>query len=211
MEGLAEIPDKSVDLVVTDPPYGLSLGSASTLKGKLSAWADICNAAYWYAGWMRECRRVLKNDGALWTFTNWRYFAAVQKAGMDIGWGIESLLIWDKGWIGPGGKRGLRPTYEQIALLAMPDFAIKNRSVPDIKQVKWAAYKPTGHPAEKPIELINWIIKVSDKQGGIILDPFIGSGTTACAATKETCMYIGFEMDKQWSDKAEARIAEVRR
>lgn len=207
LEGLKEVPDKSVDLIVTDPPYGIGIKSAMNGKGKLNAWADICNASLWYTAWMGECQRVLKDDGALWSFINWRYFPTLCKAGLDMGWSIESLLIWDKCWIGPGVKY-LRPSYEQVALFAMPDFVIKDRGLADIQRFKWGSYKPTGHPAEKPLDLISWIIEASGKGAGdVILDPFMGSGTTGAAAVRAGCDYIGFEMDPIWAEKARERIA----
>lgn len=209
LEGLREIPDKSVDLVVTDPPYGIGIKSQGGKGSKLNPWADVCNASLWYTTWMRECQRVLKDDGALWSFINWRYLPTLYKAGLDMAWSIESLLVWDKCWIGPGGVKGLRPSYEQVALYTMPDFAIKDRGLADIQRFKWASYKPTGHPAEKPIDLITWIIKTSGKSdGAVILDPFMGSGTTACAAVREGCNYIGFEMDPDWREKALQRVAD---
>lgn len=210
LEGLREIPDKSVDLIVTDPPYGINTKSAMNTGSKLNPWADLCNASFWYTAWMRECQRVLKDDGALWCFINWRGFTTIQKAGLDMAWAIESLLIWDKCWIGPGGKKGLRPCYEMVALFANPNFTIPNRGLPDIQRVKWSSLKPHGHPAEKPEELIRWIIRSSGKKEGcVILDPFMGSGTTACAALREGASFIGFEMDANWKKRADDRVAEA--
>lgn len=208
LEGLKNIPDGSIDLVITDPPYGIGIRSQGG-KGcsKLSPWADMCNASFWYSAWLAECKRVLKPDGALWSFINWRYFTTLQKAGLDISWQIESLLIWDKGIIGPASPKQLRPSYEQVLLFAMPDFKIENRSLVDIQHFKWPTYKPTGHPAEKPVDLYRWIIETSGKQGGVILDPFMGSGTAAVASVLEGGQYIGFEMDPSWVDKAQQRIA----
>lgn len=209
LEGLKNIPDKSVDLVVTDPPYGIGIKSQGGSGSKLNPWADMCNASLWYSAWLRECQRIIKDDGAVWSFINWRYFTTLQKAGLDIGWSIESLLIWDKGWPGPAGCKGLRPSYEQVALFAGPDFKIENRRLVDIQRFKWSSTKPHGHPAEKPEELIRWIIQTSGKtSGAVIVDPFMGSGTTACAALKEGCQFIGFEMDSKWKIKAEGRIAD---
>lgn len=209
--GLQNIPDKSVDLVVTDPPYGIGIKSQGGTGSKLNPWADICNASLWYTAWLKECQRVLKDDGACWSFINWRYFPTLCKAGLDTRWHVESLLIWDKCWIGPGGVKGLRPSYEQVALFVMPGFAIQDRSLADIQRFKWASHKPTGHPAEKPVDLIRWIIKSSGKSGNgaVILDPFMGSGTTGAAAVLEGCNYIGFEMDPEWVAKGQQRIDTV--
>lgn len=148
LEIMRDIPDDSVDLVLTDPPYMINTKSTGT--GKISPWADYCNASFWYAEWMKETRRVLKNTGGLWTFLNWRSFVTFQKAACDIGWPIESVLVWDKCWIGPGGKKGLRPSYELVALFAMPEFQIENRGLYDIQRFRWSSKKPHGHPAENP-------------------------------------------------------------
>ena len=208
LEGLQAIPDKSVDLIVTDPPYGIGIKSQGGASSKLNPWADVCNASLWYTAWMRECQRILKDDGALWSFINWRYLPTLYKAGLDMAWSIESLLVWDKCCIGAGGVKGLRPSYELVALYTMPGFAITDRGLPDIQRFKWASYKPSGHPAEKPLDLIRWIIHTSSKtDGAVVLDPFMGSGTTACAALRAGCNYIGFEMDPSWVEKAGARIA----
>lgn len=207
LEGLSEIPSNSVDLVVTDPPYGIGIKSQGGSGSKLNPWADICNASLWYTAWINECKRVLKPDGALWSFINWRYLPTLMKAGYAAEWAIESLLVWDKCWIGPGGLKGLRPSYEMVALYTMPDFAIPDRGLADIQRFQWASTKPTGHPAEKPLDLIRWIIAQSGKSGkdAVILDPFMGSGTTACAAIREHCSFIGFEMDSRWAEYGQQR------
>lgn len=210
LDGLKEIPDSSVDLIVTDPPYGIGIKSQGSDKSKLNPWADICNAAYWYTAWIKEAKRILKPTGALWSFINWRYLPTLMKAGLDAQWSVESLLVWDKQTLGPGGIKGLRPSYELVALFAGPDFKIENRSLPDIQRFKWASYKPTGHPAEKPLDLIRWIIRESG--GGphrVIVDSFMGSGTTAVAAVQEGCNYIGFEMNAEWAQKGNIRAAEA--
>lgn len=209
LDGLREIPDKSVDLIVTDPPYGIGLKSQGAKTSKLNPWADICNGSLWYTAWIKESARILKNDGALWCFINWRYLPTIMKAGLDCGWSISSLLVWDKGWNGPGMKY-LRPRYEFVALFAGPDFEIKDRTVSDIKEVKWCATKPTGHPAEKPEELIRWLLEISGKgEGAVVLDPFMGSGTTGAAAVKAGAQYIGYEMDSDWVIKGQQRIADA--
>lgn len=192
-----------VGLVVTDPPYGINTKSDG--GGKISPWGDLCNAALWYADWMATCRRKLGPSGALWTFLNWRSMVTFQKASCDIGWPIESLLVWDKQWIGPGGNRGLRPSYEMVALFAMPDFAIPDRSLSDIQRWQWSAYKPSGHPAEKPLAGMRWLIDASQADGDI-LDPFMGSGTTLRAAKDLGRRAIGIELEERYCEIAARRL-----
>ena len=70
---------------------------------------------------------------------------------------------------------------------------------------------PRFYNVEKPEDLIRWLIQTSSKNGDgrVILDPFMGSGTTACGALREGCNFIGFEMDPEWVDKAQQRIAQA--
>ena len=126
-------------------------------------------------------------------------------------WSIESLLVWDKEWIGPGGMRGLRPSYEMVALFAGEDFSIEDRGLPDIRRAKWSSIKPHGHPAEKPEDLISWLVQISTKPGGVVVDPFMGSGTTGAAAVKVHRPFVGVEMDPEWFDIACRRIEEAQR
>lgn len=204
-EMLRGLPTGSIDAIVTDPPY--SINTKSDGDGKLNPWGDLCNAALFYREWIGECRRVLRPDGCLWSFLSWRSLATFQKAACDLRWPIESLLVWDKEWIGPGGHCGLRPSYELVALWAMPEFAIPDRGLTDIQRFKWCGTKPTGHPAEKPLALIDWIIRASGKTAtAIVCDPFSGSGTTAIAARKLGLSFVGSEIDESWAAASVRRI-----
>ena len=207
LEVLRELESGSVDAVVTDPPYGINTKSDG--MGKLSPWADLCNAAYWYAAWIDECRRVLKPTGSLWSCLNWRSLVTFQKAACDVRWPIESLMVWDKEWIGPGGPKGLRPSYELVALWAMPDFEIENRSLYDVQRFPWSSQKPNGHPAEKPLKLMAFCMKHGCPEGGILLDPFMGSGTSGVACVQTGRRFVGVEIDESYFRIAQKRIAEA--
>jgi DNA modification methylase len=191
------------DAVITDPPYMFTTASAGA--GKLSPWADMCNAAFWFAEILKLCRgRLRYGTGFVWWFLSWRSLPTVQKAAFDIGWNIESLLVWDKQWIGPGGQRGLRPSYELVALFCDGEAALPNRGLPDIWQHKWSSDKPNGHPAEKPISLVERLVK--ETPAGHIVDPFLGSGTAAVACLRQGRTFTGIELDPQHFDNACRRI-----
>lgn len=207
LEFVRSIPTASMDAVITDPPY--SINTKSDGSGKLNPWADRVNSAYWYREWIGEVRRTLKPTGCLWSFLNWRSFATFQKAADDLNWPIESLLIWDKTWPGPGGMRGLRPCYEMVALWAGSNFFITNRGLMDVQRFKWSSIKPNGHPAEKPVALIQWLIEISTKPGDTIVDLFTGSGTTAEACLKTDRNFIGSEIDISWYEYAKNRVKQT--
>jgi len=195
-----------VNIIIADPPYNFTTASAG--NGKLNPWADLCNSAYWFSAWMKLCfERMASNQGCMWQFCNWRTIPTITKASFDIGKQIESLLVWDKIWIGPGGQRGLRPSFELVALLCHPDFQVKDRGIPDIKRCLWSSIKPNGHPAEKPAALIKWLIDISGD--GTVLDPFLGCGTTLVSAKELGHKAIGIEIDEAWCEIAAKRCMQT--
>lgn len=208
LELIKSIPSGSIDMVLTDPPYMINTKSA--VGAKINPWADYCNASFWYSEWIKEARRILKDTGCLWSFLNWRSFVTFQKAACDVRWPIESLLVWDKKWIGPGGTKGLRPSYELVALWAMERFKIENRGLSDIQRFQWSSKKPHGHPAEKPIGLMAWIIENATRPGDTVCDLFMGSGTTGAACVNLGRNFIGMELDQGYFEMAKRRIEETK-
>lgn len=189
------------------PPYVIGAVSAGNLASKAGGWGDMMNSARWFRDWYSMVRRVLRPDGAMWSFCNWRSLPVVMKAAVDAEWSLASVLVWHKDWIGPGGSVGLRPSYELVALLPGPEFSIEDRGLPDMWTVPWASYKPNGHPAEKPIDLMARLIQESTKTGPI-LDPFAGSGTTLVAAKNLGHQAIGIEAEERWCEVAASRLSQ---
>lgn len=195
----------SVRLVVTDPPYVFGIASTSQ-EGKAGGWGDLMNSASFYAGLLSEFRRLTENArGAAWVFNSWRSFPVLARAAYEARWPIESLMVWDKEWIGPGGPNGLRPSYELAALFATPGFSIRNRGVADIWRARWAGAKE-WHPAEKPVPLLRRMLVESG--GGRILDPFAGSGSTLVAAKALGLEATGIEIEERYCEIAARRLAQ---
>lgn len=191
-----------VDAVVTDPPYNFSTSSSGT---KHEFFADAINASYWFSAVIRaEISLFDFHGGMIWQFLNWKTFVTVQKAVYDAGLKIDSLLVWDKCWIGPGGCVGLRPSYELVALIAVGEARLKNRGLPDIWRHPVSSIKPHGHPAEKPESLLIEIVRETTAE--TILDPFMGSDTTGVACANLGRKFIGIEIEPKYFDIACERI-----
>lgn len=206
---LPSIRSSTVQAVVTDPPYIIGAVSAGNMSSKAGGWQDMMNSALWFASWYRETGRILRGDGAFWSFCNWRSLPVVMRAALDAGLPITSCAVWDKEWIGPGGTQGLRPSYEMIALLSQPLFAIRDRGVADVIKWKVGSYKPHGHPAEKPLGLIKRLLAVSSlAPGALVVDPFLGSGTTARAAKDMGLRCIGIEAEERHCETAAIRLGQ---
>lgn len=208
LEVLPGLPDRSAQAVITDPPYALP--STSALH-KTDGWADLMNTAYWLSAWYREADRIRRDDGAFWTFCSWRGIPAVLRAAATARMGVSAITVWDKEIIGVGGPRGLRSSYELCVLLPGTRFRVVDRRIRDVWRLRTPTHKPTGHPAEKPEAIIERIITVSGlRPGDTVLDPFIGSGTTAIAAARHGLRCVGVEADTQWCDFAVSRLLDYR-
>lgn len=210
LEVLPSLTAGTIHLCVTDPPYVIGAVSAGTLASKSGGWADMMNSALWFCEWYRMVDRLLKHTAAMWTFCNWRTLPIVMNAANRCDLPITSLMVWDKQWIGPGGTQGLRPSYELCALLAKPGFRIPDRGINDIWQHKVGSYKPNGHPAEKPIGLVQRILTTSaSPNGALVLDPFVGSGTTLLAARAVGLRAIGIEAEEKWCELTAKRLDQM--
>lgn len=208
---LKDFPDRSMDTVLTDPPYMIGLSSVGDPSTKAGTWADMENSAYWYAAWMKECKRILKDTGFLLCFGNWRSIPTLIRALSLADMPASSCLIWDKEKLGTSSKRQLRPRYEIVMFSAMPKAQIPDRRASDIYTCKWYPehMRQTKHPAEKPIDLMRYLIRLVTPEGGTVLDPFLGSGTTAVAAALEGRRFIGIEREAEYVKMAKQRIKAI--
>jgi site-specific DNA-methyltransferase (adenine-specific) len=207
LEILPTLTAGSVSACVTDPPYVIGAVSAGNMASKAGGWGDMMNSALWFTTWYQQVDRLLKHDAAFWTFCNWRSLPVVMKSALTAGLPITSLMVWDKEWIGPGGQQGLRPSYEMCALMAKPAFAIPDRGTPDVWRHKTGGHKPDGHPAQKPVALVERILRSMNLQAGqLVLDPFAGSGTTAVAAKSLGLRCVVIEAEERWCALTASRL-----
>jgi modification methylase len=216
------IPNESIDLIVTSPPYNLKNSTGNGMKdGRGGKWAnaqlikgysnhDDCMPHKDYVAWQRECLnemlRIIKNDGAIFYNHKWRVQNGLLQDRHDIvdGFPVRQIIIWKrKGGINfnPGY---FLPTYEVIYLIAKHNFKLapKANAHGDIWEFKQESNNP--HPAPFPSGLIERII--TSTTANLVLDPFIGSGTTAIAALKHNRSYIGFDISPAYCRMARERI-----
>lgn len=222
LEVLSKFPDSSIDLVVTSPPYNLKNSTGNGMKdGRGGKWSnaalingyenyDDCMPHDEYAQWQHkvllELLRVIKDDGAIFYNHKWRVQAGLIQDRRDIVYDVplRQIIIWRrKGGINFNDGYFL-PTYEVIYLIAKKDFKLAphaNRygDVWDIMQEQ-----RNDHPAPFPVELIDRIISSTTAQ--LILDPFMGSGTTAVVAAGLGRNFIGIEKSAKYCESAMQRL-----
>ena len=222
MEVLKKLPSNSIDLVVTSPPYNLKNSTGNGMKdGRGGKWAnaalidgydtyDDCLPNDEYAKWQHEVLmelvRIIKDDGAIFYNHKWRVQGGLIQDRRDIVYDVplRQIIIWKrKGGINFNAGYFL-PTYEVIYLIAKKDFKLMphcNRygDVWEIMQEQ-----RNDHPAPFPVELIDRII--SSTSAKVILDPFMGSGTTAVVAAGLGRDFIGIEKSPKYCEAALERL-----
>lgn len=211
MEGMKSIPDNSVDLIIADPPYGIDFQSNMRRKGERLK--KIANDKRPYVWWLPEACRVLKNDGALITFFRWDVQDAFLKAMELAGLGCNGVCVWDKAGTGMGDlKRQFAPAHELFSFSPKPDFRFPNKRPPSVIRAAKVPGSRIVHPNQKPEDLIIQLIEITTlpppTNNAVVLDPFMGSGTTAVACLRTGRNFIGFEIDEKYHAIAQERIAE---
>lgn len=225
IEVMQHMPDKCVDLVVTSPPYNLKNSTGNGMKdGRGGKWSNAALIEGYaahddnmphdeYVKWQRDClsemMRVLKDNGAIFYNHKWRVQNGLLQDRQDIvaEFPVRQIIIWKrKGGINfnPGY---FLPTYEVIYLIAKPKFKLvpKANAHGDVWEFMQEMNNP--HPAPFPVALIERII--SSTYAKIILDPFIGSGTTAIAAKHCNRNFIGIEISEEYCELARQRIGRM--
>lgn len=196
----------SVDAVITDPPYGIDYQSSWRID-KDKRKPKIANDLTPCVEWLDDAFRVTKPGGALLCFCRWdvehQFRCAIEAAGFN----LRSQVIWDKVAHGMGDLNGsFAPQHENILFATKGHFKFwKNRPQSIIRWMRIAPDKLL-HPNEKPIVLMRRLIVPVVPPGGVVLDPFMGSGPTGYAAVYEGRRFLGIELDSEYADIARRRI-----
>ena len=232
---LKKIPDESFDLVFADPPYNLQLRNQlirpdrSKVNAVNDKWDQFENFKVYddfTINWLSECRRVLKKNGSIWIIGSYHNIFRVGTKIQDLGFWILNDVIWNKNNPMPN-FRGTRFTNAHETLIwASKDKNSKYtfnyqslKCLNDDLQIRstWnlpicngnERLKENGkkvHSTQKPESLLHRILLASSNKNDLILDPFLGSGTTAVVAKKLGRIFYGIEKDKRYFDAANKRL-----
>ena len=225
LEIIKQLESKSVDLIFADPPYNLSGENYLTCKsGKISKcdkglWDQIENINEFNRKWIEECVRVLKDNGTIW-------ISGTLHNHPSIGSILKQLNLWiinDIIWFKPNAtpliqKNRFVPSTELIWLASKSkqyyfnyDLAVKLNNGKQMRNL-WeipAERHKTIHPTEKPEKLLERIILIGSNEQDIILDPFMGPGTTGVVAKRLNRNFIGFELNQIIADASLERLSSL--
>jgi len=204
LEILPTLETESVDLILTDPPYGMDYQSNFSNKRM----DKIANDERPFIWWLYHAFKITRDGGALVCFSDWKNQEAFRFAIELAGFKIKSQVIWAKHSGGLGDLNSSFLPQHEIAWFAVKGkFSFYDKrplSVIDCSKV------PPGqivHPNQKPAGVLAAMIRALTPKGGVVLDPFVGSGSTGIAAFQTGRDFIGIELDPEYFAIAEKRIA----
>lgn len=209
LEVMRGIPDGSVDMVLTDPPYGVGYQSnRRTATEKFSKIAQD-EGLGWLCEFCDQLHRVMRNDTAAYVFCSW-HNVDIFKQTLQKKFKVKNLLVWVKNNHGSGDLKGAyAPKHEFVFFVHKGRCLLRDGRRPDILEFSKVSGSKMVHPTEKPISMLERLILDASDIGASILDPFMGSGTTGVAAKNLNRKFIGIELDPDYFQIAKDRIDAV--
>ena len=238
VEGIRErVADDSVDAVITDPPYGVNadLGASVTMShdgfkvdremSKETVDNDgLEDALKVFEETVKEIKRVGKDHVHIYAFAAFRTYDKFRDILEQYGFKVQNCLVWVKNdstpiraWTDEKAKYAYNHEFVLFAVGDSPSELYVDGDPDDVLKYPSGRYADesngvTDHPTQKPLSMISELVQNSTRKGDTILDPFMGSGTTAVAAIQNERNYVGFELDEDnYRSVIERRIGEAKR
>lgn len=202
---LKSLDDKSVDLIVTDPPYGIGFRSNMRVATpKFDAIQDDTDPDYEI---LKDFYRVLKDGTALYLYTRWDVYPKWKKEVENAGFTLKNMCIWYKSGGGMGDLAGSYSPEHEICIFAVKGrHKIRGKRISDVWKLKKDPPGSYIHPTQKPIHAMELPILKSSDEGDLVLDPYSGSGTTGVACAKSKREFIGCDIEEKYVNLANKRI-----
>lgn len=215
IEFLKSLPDKCVDLLVTDPPYPVISGGSSKKKGTPSGILQKNDGKIFkhndikLEDWIPEIFRVMKDNTHGYIMTNLLNLEKLMKVCQDVGFKIHNLLVWKKNNATP--NRWFMKNCEYTL------FVRKGKAKPIIDKGSMTVHEFDNiignklHPTEKPLELANYYVQNSLVKGGVLLDPFCGLGAFVVSGLLNGMNFLTTEIDNNFFNLAKLRVSNALR
>lgn len=227
IEKMRSLPDNSVDLVLTDPPYNLGL----FMKGRGTNMGKLRNNHFAYAGWddldfetwtkemnlfLAECHRVLKKRGAIIIFMSVIKVETIINLAQNNGFYYKTVGVWHKKNPIPRNMnlQFLNSTEPWIYLIndgTTGTFNNDGKPVHDFVEtatISISEHKKGNHPTQKPVKLLSHFVKLLSNEGDIVLDPFMGAGSTGVACIGLNRNFIGIDISEEYYNASIQRLGE---
>ena len=218
---LSQIPDNSIDLILTDPPYNIAqystgnidLPGRSALNNDLAEW-DLKPINPFDL--LEDFKRIIKPDGNIFVFTSYNLIGKWHEA-FDSEFDTFQFFVWHKTNPAPKiYKNGFLNSCEMIACMWNKGDKWNFSNQRDMHNffespicMKPERLSDPKHPAQKPVKLLEHIISIASNENDIVFDPFMGVGSTGVAALKKRRKFIGIEIDEKYFGAASKRLGEA--
>ena len=222
LDYLGQIPDNSIDLILTDPPYNIAqystgninLPGRSALNNDLAEWDLITIDPF---DLLPDFKRIIKPDGNIFVFTSYNLIGKWHEA-FDSEFDTFQFFIWHKTNPAPKiFKNGFLNSCEMIACMwnkghkwNFSDQRNMHNFFESPICMKPERLSAPKHPSQKPVRLLEHIVSIASNENDVVLDPFMGVGSTGVAALRNKRRFIGIEIEKSYFDAAEMRIGVYR-
>jgi modification methylase len=223
LEKMRQMPENTIDLVVTSPPYNLKNSTGNGMKAgtKTGRWAnnplqngyahhsdEMPHGEYveWQRAVLTEAMRLLKDDGAIFYNHKWRVQGGLIQDRADIveGFPVRQIIVWKRAGGFNFNPGYFVPTYEVIYLICKSKFKLAKGKNGYGDVWEFSQEMRNKHPAPFPVALPYRCIESTTAQ--VVLDPFSGSGTTAIAAKQLGRNYVGIDISPEYCEMAQARV-----
>ncbi|WP_440937605.1 site-specific DNA-methyltransferase [Candidatus Pelagibacter sp.] len=239
LKELKKIPDETFDLVFADPPYNLQLknelsrpdqSKVSAVNDKWDQFENFRKYDEFTFEWLSECKRVLKKNGAIWVIGSYHNIFRVGYTIQNLGFWILNDVIWNKNnpmpnfrgtrftnahetliWASKSEKSKYTFNYQSLKCLNDDLQMRSNWNLPICSGTE--RLKKNGkkiHSTQKPEALLHRILLATTNKNDLVLDPFLGSGTTAAVAKKLGRKYYGIEKEKTYFKAVEQRLKDIK-
>ena len=212
LEKMKEIESGSIDMVLTDPPYNIArennfstMGRAGIDFGEWDKGADLFS-------YIDECFRVLNKNGSFVVFNDWKNLGDISRYAEGLGFNTKDMIRLEKKNPMPRNRdRRYITDFECAIWFTMPRAKwVFNRQDEKYQRPKFKKSIEKGfHPTQKNLSLMEDLLRIHSNDGCVILDPFMGSGTTGVACKNLNRKFIGIELDQDYFEIAKKRIEEA--
>jgi len=202
LEEMDRLQKESLDLILTDPPYGMSFQS-NYRKEKYNSIVNDNNLD-WLDEFVDKAYGLLKNDRHAYFFCSWHNVDKF-KQSLEKKFNVKNILIWEKNNTGMGDLKGdYAPQYEMIIYCQKGHRELNNGRHSNI--LKFNKTKNEYHPTEKPVNMLEFLIKKSTNKNESVGDFFSGSGSTLIASINTERNCIGIELDNGYYNISKKRV-----
>lgn len=214
INGMELIPDGSIDLLLTDPPYNVSQKSNFHTMGRKGVDFGEWDKEFNQQDWLEIACSKVKKGGSAIIFNDYKNIGEMKEVLEKNGFTIKEMLIWKKSNPMPRNRDRLYVTSIEVALWAVKGKGWtfnrqRNTYENAIFESSIVNHKKRIHPTQKPIEIISELVKIHSNENDVVLDCFMGSASTAVACELHNRKWIGFELENEYIELANKRLDHI--